>query len=153
RVENLELDLEFQHLDAPKDFIIPVRNSMKSIFIHEVENTAFVNLKMIKYMVENNPDLCKFNLYFSSLETYRMVVETIVQEELSRSNKDCLHKHISLGLGISRDDDPSELLNYLNSGEFPYNFTHGEYDLYEGTLECPACGGVDSIEILGKRFV
>uniref|UniRef100_A0A0N5BKK0 F-box domain-containing protein n=1 Tax=Strongyloides papillosus TaxID=174720 RepID=A0A0N5BKK0_STREA len=155
KVENLELDLDFPHLNVPNDFIIPVRNSLESIVIREGEDTAFVNSRMIKYFVGNNSDLRKFKLSLSSLATYRMVIETIVKEELSRSRNNCLHKHISLGLDIPSREAPLELLFYFYSDEFPYNHTNmmlEEYFLYGGNLECPACGRIDSIEIFGDAF-
>uniref|UniRef100_A0A0N5BQR8 F-box domain-containing protein n=1 Tax=Strongyloides papillosus TaxID=174720 RepID=A0A0N5BQR8_STREA len=43
KVHNLELDLHFPHLSVPKDFIIPVRNSLNSIVIRERENTTFIS--------------------------------------------------------------------------------------------------------------
>uniref|UniRef100_A0A0K0G201 Phage protein n=1 Tax=Strongyloides venezuelensis TaxID=75913 RepID=A0A0K0G201_STRVS len=104
---------------------------------------------MIKYFVENNPDLDKYVLYLETFKTYKMVVETIVKEKLSRRCNDCSHKHVSLFLDTRDFDEIFELLCYFNSEEFPYNGSTNEFEdfLYDGSLECPVCGGFDSIKI------
>uniref|UniRef100_A0A0K0EWE0 F-box domain-containing protein n=1 Tax=Strongyloides venezuelensis TaxID=75913 RepID=A0A0K0EWE0_STRVS len=153
-VVDLALQLHLPCLNVSKDFVIPVRNSLVSILIRERENTAFINSKMIKYIVENNPLL---NIYFLSLnnfETYKMVIETIVKRELSRRKNNCFHRDISIGYDISRREALSQLLGYFYSEEFPYNngIIQDECILYYGNLKCSVCGGFDSIEISKYRL-
>uniref|UniRef100_A0A0N5BZT0 F-box domain-containing protein n=1 Tax=Strongyloides papillosus TaxID=174720 RepID=A0A0N5BZT0_STREA len=107
-VERLMLDLHFPHINIPRDFIIPVRNSLKMLDICEDNDTAFINPRMIKYIVENNPNLCHYRFELDNFETYKMVIETVVKEELSRSYNGCFHRGISLFLGISSGEVLSE---------------------------------------------
>uniref|UniRef100_A0A0K0EWE3 F-box domain-containing protein n=1 Tax=Strongyloides venezuelensis TaxID=75913 RepID=A0A0K0EWE3_STRVS len=148
-VENLLLDLNFSHLNVPRDFVIPVRNSLKSIVIRKSRNMTFINKRMIKYIVENNPDLEEYKLSLNDFKTYKMAIKTIVKEELSRGNNGCFHKRISIDLGIFSDGARSELLRYFYSVEFPYNGTNiqSRSHIYKGKLECFVCGKFDSIKI------
>uniref|UniRef100_A0A0N5BZS9 F-box domain-containing protein n=1 Tax=Strongyloides papillosus TaxID=174720 RepID=A0A0N5BZS9_STREA len=149
----LSLDLYFPHLIVPKDFVIPVKNSLRSIRLHERENTAFVNSRMIEYIVENNPILDGYRLSFNNFETYKMVIETIVKGELSRRNSGCLHKYITLYLSFSSHEVFPELLRYFYSEEFPYIGTDIEDEnSFNGDLGCPVCGKFDSIKIEKKTF-
>uniref|UniRef100_A0A0K0EWE1 F-box domain-containing protein n=1 Tax=Strongyloides venezuelensis TaxID=75913 RepID=A0A0K0EWE1_STRVS len=149
----LSLDLYFPHLNIPKDFVIPVENSLKSIRIYERENTAFVNSRMIEYIVENNPYLDGYRLSFNNFETYKMVIETIVKGELSRRNNGCFHKYITLYLGFSSHEVFPELLRYFYSEEFPYIGTDTEDEnSFNGHLGCLVCGKFDSIKIEKKTF-
>uniref|UniRef100_A0A0N5BML3 F-box domain-containing protein n=1 Tax=Strongyloides papillosus TaxID=174720 RepID=A0A0N5BML3_STREA len=151
----LELILHLPHLNVSKDFIIPVRNSLEALDIWEEGDTAFVNPRMIKYIVENNPDLCEFRFTLSSLETYKMVIETIVKGELARRNNGCLHRHISLFLCFSSVETSFELLSYLNSEEFPYSGTNTMQEediLYIGRFDCPVCGEFDTVGVYKDEF-
>uniref|UniRef100_A0A0K0EYK5 F-box domain-containing protein n=1 Tax=Strongyloides venezuelensis TaxID=75913 RepID=A0A0K0EYK5_STRVS len=149
-VEVLELCLHLPHINIPKDFIIPVKNSLEVIDIWEEGDTAFVNPRMIKHIVENNPDLCGFKFTLNNFETYKMIIDTIVEGELSRRTKGCLHRHITLILCISSDEASFELLNYFDSEEFPYSRTNIRQEgdiLYIGRLVCPVCGRFDTISV------
>uniref|UniRef100_A0A0N5BZS8 F-box domain-containing protein n=1 Tax=Strongyloides papillosus TaxID=174720 RepID=A0A0N5BZS8_STREA len=160
-VGHLELNLRFPHLNVPKDYIIPVRNSLKSIIIQEKANTVFVNSRMIEYIVENNPNLDEYHLFLNNFENYKMIIETVVRRKLSRRDNLCFHKSISLRFGISSYEAFFELSNYDYSENLPYNhsripnlpFDNGiEITFYNGYLECPVCGEFDSIKICGRTF-
>uniref|UniRef100_A0A0K0EWD9 F-box domain-containing protein n=1 Tax=Strongyloides venezuelensis TaxID=75913 RepID=A0A0K0EWD9_STRVS len=160
-VEHLELNLCFSNLNVPKDFIIPVRNSLNSIVIHEKANTVFVNSRMIEYIVENNPNLEEYNFFLNNFENYKMIIETVVRRKLSKRDNRCFHKSICLRFGISSYETFFELSNYDYSGNLPYNHSRIsnllfdnsiEVTFYNGYLECPVCGEFDSIEICGRTF-
>uniref|UniRef100_A0A0N5BYS2 F-box domain-containing protein n=1 Tax=Strongyloides papillosus TaxID=174720 RepID=A0A0N5BYS2_STREA len=148
-VKSLGLQFFFGYQSILRDLIVPVRNSLEVLDIFENEQTLFVNSRMMGYIIENNPDLYKYNLSLSSFETYKMVIEKIVNEEMSRRNSGCFHKSIYLQLVLFCEDTLSELLSYFYSEEFPYNETtmRDERIFYYGKLECPVCGEIDSIEI------
>uniref|UniRef100_A0A0K0G070 2'-5' RNA ligase n=1 Tax=Strongyloides venezuelensis TaxID=75913 RepID=A0A0K0G070_STRVS len=134
-----------------RDFVIPVRDSLEKLEINGSKDTTLINPTMIKFIVENNPNFKEYFLYFEDFETYKIFIGTIVKEELSKRSNECFHKHISLGLGISIDFIPSELLSYFNSVEFPYNATVINYEctIYKDELECPVCDRFYSIKISG----
>uniref|UniRef100_A0A0K0FGS4 Uncharacterized protein n=1 Tax=Strongyloides venezuelensis TaxID=75913 RepID=A0A0K0FGS4_STRVS len=79
-----------------------------------------------------------------------MVIETFVNEVLSKKNNGCLHKYIRFILYFSKFERVSELLSYFNSEDFPYNATDDNQEkstLFTGELRCPVCGEIDKVEI------
>uniref|UniRef100_A0A0N5BX27 F-box domain-containing protein n=1 Tax=Strongyloides papillosus TaxID=174720 RepID=A0A0N5BX27_STREA len=154
-VDYLELDLRFPHLNVPKDFFIPVTNSLGSLVIREGENTTFINSRMVDYFVGNNPGLCGYYLSLNNFQTFRMVIGTIARGELSRRINGCLHREISLGIDSSRHELLLEILGYFGSEEFPYigDIILDEHILFEGSLECPVCGEFDSITIYYSQVI
>uniref|UniRef100_A0A0N5B299 F-box domain-containing protein n=1 Tax=Strongyloides papillosus TaxID=174720 RepID=A0A0N5B299_STREA len=151
----LYLHLPLPHQNVPRDFIIPVRNSLEILDIYERDDTAFFNPRIIKYIVENNPDLRLYILSFDNFKTYKMVIGTILKGVLSKRNNSCLHNCITLSFDLFKFEETSELLSYLYSEEFPYNATNNmrkENILYTGELRCPVCGKFDSIEIFDNEY-
>uniref|UniRef100_A0A0N5BKJ2 F-box domain-containing protein n=1 Tax=Strongyloides papillosus TaxID=174720 RepID=A0A0N5BKJ2_STREA len=151
KVRDLKLFFYFSHKSVPGDFIIPVRDSLEILEIIESKDTNIINPRMIKFIVENNPNLSKYLLKFDDFQTYKMVIGTIVKEELARRNNGCSHKSIVFYLDISNFEGISELLSYFNSEELPYNDADtipDDYFLYLNELECPVCGEFDKILIV-----
>uniref|UniRef100_A0A0K0F7T1 F-box domain-containing protein n=1 Tax=Strongyloides venezuelensis TaxID=75913 RepID=A0A0K0F7T1_STRVS len=153
-VRSPQLWLELPRQNVLRDFIIPVRNALLSIVIYERGDTGFINSGMINYFVENNPDLKKYELSLCNLETYRMIVETVVKVEQLRGNNCCFHGNISLSLDIPSFVDPSELLSYFHSEEFSYsNGKIGHEDcFYNSYLRRLVCSRFNHINISRTRM-
>uniref|UniRef100_A0A0K0EQA4 F-box domain-containing protein n=1 Tax=Strongyloides stercoralis TaxID=6248 RepID=A0A0K0EQA4_STRER len=160
-VEYLALKFNFPFQYISTKLTIPIVKTLKSLVLHEKKNTSFVNKKMIKYIVKNNPELDDFHFSLNNSLIYPKIIEIIVKEQLSRENFDCHHKSIYLSFGVSNFNTHYRLLTYINSGSLPYRNTtvptsRMDNDigviLYSGKLQCTLCKKFDSIKIHERKL-
>uniref|UniRef100_A0A0K0FGS7 F-box domain-containing protein n=1 Tax=Strongyloides venezuelensis TaxID=75913 RepID=A0A0K0FGS7_STRVS len=154
-VKDLQISFHFPNENVPSDFIIPVRNSLEVLEIKESKGTTLINPTMIKYIVKNNPNLKTYILHFEDFQTYKMVIGTVVKEELSRRSNGCSHRGITFYVDTSIFEEIPELMNYFYSDELPYNDADtipDYYLLYLNVLDCLLCGGFDSIKIFEDEY-
>uniref|UniRef100_A0A0N4ZGL7 F-box domain-containing protein n=1 Tax=Parastrongyloides trichosuri TaxID=131310 RepID=A0A0N4ZGL7_PARTI len=132
----------FQNQSIPQNYVLPIDKYITRLTFKECPCTPFINAKMIKYFIENNPEL-----YYLNLSTYRRhyerdVIKTIMNQ-LKKNTIGCSPHDFYISfrtIGISYNLE-NEFHNHFFGTDYRLKEIDEEFDIpyYKASLPCGSC--------------
>uniref|UniRef100_A0A0N5BQE0 F-box domain-containing protein n=1 Tax=Strongyloides papillosus TaxID=174720 RepID=A0A0N5BQE0_STREA len=87
--EYMNITLNFENGNLPKDFKFPAMRSLKKFCLFENNGTNFVTPEMAIHLIHNSKDGCIFNLHLNNENLYEDITESLFRRCPSRYANGC----------------------------------------------------------------